>query len=101
MAYLQKNVNFVINYFSEKIPLIRPILPEATYLVWLDCRKLEMNDRQLKIFFIEKAKLGLSDGPIFGKGGSGFQRMNIACPRKKIIIALNRLNKAMDEYLKE
>jgi len=101
MAYLRENLDFVINYFSENIPLIKPVTPEATYLVWLDCRKLGMNSRQLKKFFIEKAKLGLSDGPIFGKGGTGFQRMNIACPREKIKMALLRLNKAINEYLKD
>ena len=101
MAYLQDNLKFVINYFHENIPLIRPVIPEATYLLWLDCRKLGMPGQQLKKFFIDKAKLGLSDGPIFGKGGAGFQRMNIACPREKINMALQRLNKAINEYLKD
>jgi cystathionine beta-lyase len=101
MDYLQGNVDFVVNYLSRNIPLIKPVIPEATYLLWLDCRKLEMDRRQLKKFFIEKAKLGLSDGPVFGKGGSGFQRMNIGCPREKIKMALHRLNKAINDYLKD
>ena len=101
MAYVQSNLNFVINYFSDNIPMIKPLVPEATYLVWLDCRKLGLNKARLKKFLIEKAKLGLSDGPIFGKEGTGFQRMNIACPREKIELALTRLNKAINENLKE
>jgi cystathionine beta-lyase len=101
MDYLQGNIDFVINYLSRNIPLIKPVIPEATYLLWLDCRKLGMDRRQLKKFFIEKAKLGLSDGPVFGKGGSGFQRMNIGCPREKIKMALHRLNKATNDYLKD
>ncbi len=101
MDYLQGNLDFVVNYLSRNIPLIKPVIPEATYLLWLDCRKLGMNRRQLKKFFVEKAKLGLSDGPVFGKGGSGFQRMNIGCPREKIKMALQRLNKAINDYLKD
>jgi cystathionine beta-lyase len=101
MDYLQGNLDFAVNYLSRNIPLIKPVIPEATYLLWLDCRKLGMNSRQLKKFLIEKAKLGLSDGPAFGKGGSGFQRMNIGCPREKLKMALHRLNKAIHEYLKD
>jgi cystathionine beta-lyase len=101
MDYLQGNLDFAVNYLSRNIPMIKPVIPEATYLLWLDCRKLGMDRRQLKKFFIEKAKLGLSDGPVFGKGGSGFQRMNIGCPREKIKMALHRLNKATNDYLKD
>ncbi len=101
MAYLHSNLNFVVNYLSDNIPVIKPVIPEATYLVWLDCRKLGLNKDRLKKFLIEKAKLGLSDGPIFGREGTGFQRMNIACPREKIKLALASLNKAISENLKE
>jgi cystathionine beta-lyase len=101
MDYLQGNLDFAVNYLSRNIPMIKPVIPEATYLLWLDCRKLGMDRRQLKKFFIEKAKLGLSDGPVFGKGGSGFQRMNIGCPREKIKMALHRLDKATNDYLKD
>jgi len=97
MSYVHNNLKFLINYLADNIPLIKPVIPEATYLVWLDCRKLGMNKHELKKFFIEKAKLGLSDGPIFGKGGEGFQKMNIACPEEKLKLALARLNKAINE----
>jgi cystathionine beta-lyase len=97
MNYLQSNMDFLLKYMSENISLIKPVKPEATYLIWLDFRELKMDPVQLRKFLIEKAKLGLSDGPLFGAEGAGFQRMNIACPREKIEIALKRLRKAIDE----
>ncbi len=100
MAYIQNNVNHLDSYLSAHIPPVKVIKPEATYLVWLDCRDLEMDKSQLKKFFIEKAKLGLSDGPIFGDEGAGFQRMNVACPMEKLDIALKRLDKAIHKNFK-
>ena len=72
--------------------------PEATYMIWLDCRNLKMNDKTLRNFLIKEAKIGLNDGPVFGIGGEGFQRMNIACPLSVIEKALIRLKKAVDNY---
>jgi len=72
--------------------------PEATYMIWLDCRNLKMNDKTLRNFLIKEAKIGLNDGPVFGIGGEGFQRMNIACPQSVIEKALIRLKKAVDNY---
>ncbi len=97
MVYIHNNLKYLISYLAENIPVIKPVIPEATYLVWLDCRKLGMKSRELRKFLIEKAKLGLSDGPVFGAGGTGFQRMNIACPAEKLKLALTRLNKAINE----
>ncbi len=97
MDYIRSNLDYLTKYLADNIPVIRPVKPEATYLVWLDCRGLEMEPAQLKKFFIEKAKLGLSDGPVFGEEGAGFQRMNIACPREKLKTALKRLEKAINE----
>ncbi|MBW1708919.1 MAG: PatB family C-S lyase, partial [Deltaproteobacteria bacterium] len=81
LEYLQQNMEFTLRYFEEKIPEIKVIKPEATYLLWLDCRKLGFDNKGLKEFMIKKAKVGLDDGPPFGPGGEGFQRINIACPR--------------------
>ena len=64
-------------------------------MVWLDCRGLGLNNRELKDFMIKKAKVGLDDGPIFGQGGEGFQRLNIACPRKTLEEGLRRIEKAV------
>jgi len=72
------------------------IRPEATYLVWLDFRELGLNKEELKKFILKKAKLGLNDGPVFGPGGEGFQRMNVACPRSIVVEAMERLKRAVD-----
>jgi len=88
-------LDFLKTYVKDKIPEIEVIEPEATYLIWLDCKKLGMDDKALKNFVIHQANLGLSDGPLFGTGGSGFQRINIACPRKYLETALSRLYSAL------
>ena len=94
--YLHQNLKFTIEYFEEKIPRIKVIRPEATYLVWFDCRELWLDNRELKDFMIKKAKVGLDDGPIFGQGGEGFQRLNLACPRTTLEQGLKRIEKAVN-----
>jgi cystathionine beta-lyase len=96
LEYLQGNLDFLLGYFETKIPSIRVIKPQGTYLVWLDCRALGMDDMTLRDFMRQQAKVGLDDGFLFGKGGSGFQRMNIACPRKLLEEALNRIETAVN-----
>ena len=96
LDYLQGNLEFTLTYFTEKIPKIKPIKPQGTYLLWLDCRALGMDDKALSSFMREKAKVGLDDGFMFGAGGAGFQRMNIACPRSILKEALERIEKAVE-----
>jgi len=96
LIYLHQNLEFTTQYFEERIPRIKVIEPEATYLVWLDCRGLGLNNRELKDFMIKKAKVGLDDGSIFGQGGEGFQRLNIACPRKTLEKGLRRIEAAVN-----
>ena len=96
LEYLQGNLEFTLTYFTEIIPKIKPIKPQGTYLLWLDCRALGMDDKALSSFMREKAKVGLDDGFMFGAGGSGFQRMNIACPRSILKEALERIEKAVE-----
>jgi cystathionine beta-lyase len=96
LDYLQGNLDFTLDYFKQKIPKISVIKPQATYLLWLDCRGLGLDDKALSSFMKEKAKVGMNDGFIFGAGGSGFQRMNIACPRSILQEALQRIQKAVD-----
>lgn len=98
LEYLEGNLEFLVRYFAERIPAIKVIKPEGTYLVWLDCRKLGMDTERLKSFMIEKARVGLEDGTIFGAGGAGFERMNIACPRTTLKEALKRIEMAVDSY---
>jgi cystathionine beta-lyase len=91
LDYLQGNLDFMLAYFADRIPRIKVIQPQGTYLIWLDCRQLGMDDLSLKNFIREKARVGLNDGFLFGKAGSGFQRMNIACPRSILEEALRRI----------
>ncbi|MFC2009811.1 hypothetical protein ACFLT6_00180 [Chloroflexota bacterium] len=95
LEYLRGNLEFTINYFTENIPGITVIRPQGTHLVWLDCRALGLDDMTLRSFMREKARVGLDDGFLFGFGGSGFQRMNIACPRSILEEALHRIDIAV------
>jgi cysteine-S-conjugate beta-lyase len=98
LDYLQGNLDFMIEFFRNRIPRIEIIQPQGTYLVWLDCRRLGLNDQALKSFMAEKARVGLDDGYLFGEGGSGFERMNIACPRSILEEALERIEKAVNSH---
>jgi cystathionine beta-lyase len=69
---------------------------EGTYLAWLDFRRYGFSAEELKDRIIQKARLALNDGPMFGPGGEGFQRMNLACPRQVLRQALDRLKAALD-----
>lgn len=94
MLYLKNTRDQVDGYLAEYLPDIQLIKPEGTYLLWLDCRALNMNDKQLKHFFVQEAGVGLSPGALFGKNGSGFMRMNIGTPRHNIMTALENIRKA-------
>ena len=96
MEYLQGNRDFMMSYLKERIPRIKLAEPEATYLMWLDCRDLKMSQDELKAFLFDRAKLGLNDGSTFGAEGVGFMRMNIACPRSTVEEAMERLEKAVN-----
>jgi cystathionine beta-lyase len=95
LVYLTQTRDFVSHYLAEHIPKIKLIQPEGTYLLWLDCRELGLNDRELKHFFIHQAKVGMNPGIVFGEGGSGFMRMNIGASRRVIAEALERIRNAV------
>jgi len=95
MDYLQRNLEFLTEYIETRIPRIKVIKLEGTYLVWLDCLDLKMDPMELRRFMREEAKVGLDDGFVFGPGGEGFQRMNIACPRAILEEALGRIESAV------
>ena len=88
-------MEFVKEYCRQHIPQIKPNLPDATYLVWLDCRELGLSNEQLRKFMIEKAKIGLNEGNSFGRSLSGFMRLNVACPRSVLEKALGQLEAAV------
>lgn len=91
--YLAKNLEFVRNYLHKKIPKIKLIEPEGTYLLWLDFNALGLSDDELDNVIVNKAKLWLDRGTMFGEEGKGYQRLNIASPRIVIKEAMDRLYK--------
>lgn len=95
LAYIEENIRFVEDFCREHIPGIRPLRPQASFLVWLNCRDLHLNHEQLLDLFIDKAHLALNDGKMFGPGGEGFMRLNVASPRVIIRQALEQLAEAV------
>ena len=81
LPYLSANFDYVVDYCRTRIPQIKTFAPDATYLMWLDCRELGLSNQELHDFMIQKAKLGLNDGCSFDRQLSGFMRLNAACPR--------------------
>jgi len=96
LDYLHGNLDFLMEYVEKNIPQIKVIKPEGTYLVWLDFRPLGMDPLSLENFLLEKAKVAFDDGYIFGPGGEGFERINIACPRSLLKEGLDRVSKAIN-----
>lgn len=94
LAYLQGNLDFLTRFFKERIPKIKVVRPQGTYLVWLDCRDLGLDRKSLREFFVNKAGVGLDEGHRFGAAGEGFMRMNIACPRSILEEALRKIETA-------
>ncbi len=94
LDYLWDNYLFLNEFISVRIPKIKVMKPEATYLVWLDFTEFRMKDEELSKFIIEKAKVGLNNGGRFGKGGDGWMRINIGCPRSVLQEGLERMEKA-------
>ncbi len=100
LEYLDGNFEFIRSYCAENIPQIKPNIPDATYLVWLDCRALGLDNETLRKFMIEKAGLGLNEGYTFGRSLSGYMRLNAACPRSVLEKALDQLKSAIDNLNK-
>jgi cystathionine beta-lyase len=94
MKYLDSNLYYLLESFSQ-IPQIKPIKPEATYLLWLDCKELGLNDKELEDFFIKRASLGLNSGVSFSQTGSGFMRLNFATHRKTLEQSIKNLKNSL------
>ena len=96
LGYIGGNFEFIKDYCAANIPQVKPNVPDATYLVWLDCRGLGMGNEELRSFMIHKAGLGLNEGWSFGRSLSGFMRLNAACPRPVLEKAMEQLKHAVD-----
>ena len=96
MVLVYTNVQLQMVMEKKNMPQIKVMVPEASFLVWLDCRDLGMNGDQLKRFMVDKAKVAMNNGSMFGEGGEGFQRLNVGTPRSILVEALNQIKKAIN-----
>ena len=94
--YIKENIDYTENFVREHLPAIKMTKPEGTYLVWLDFRQLGLSVGELDELIVQKAGLWLDSGSIFGETGKGFQRINVACPRKTLEEALQYLEEAVN-----
>lgn len=97
LEYIRGNMKFVVEYIEKNIPELKTHFPEATYLCWINAKALNMTDEQLIEFFATKANVGLSSGITFGKSGSGYVRLNVACSRKILEKAMDNISRAIKE----
>ena len=95
LDYIQGNIDFTEQFLKERIPAIGMIRPQASYLIFLDCRRLGLPQPELVNLFVDKAHLALNDGTMFGRGGEGFMRLNLGCPRSVLRRALEQLEEAV------
>lgn len=95
LVYLEASRDQAAAYINSEIPGMRAVLPEATYMMWIDCRELGLSDRELEDLLVHKAKVALNPGDSFGPGGEGFVRMNFAEPRALLAEALERIRRAV------
>jgi len=98
LEYVLTNINFVVDFLKVNIPQIKPMIPDASFLIWLNCKELGMDDDDLFDFFVKKAGLGLNKGTIFGPGGEYHLRFNVACPRNVLEKAMKQLQLAVNSY---
>ncbi|MBQ7162780.1 MAG: cystathionine beta-lyase, partial [Bacteroidales bacterium] len=95
LRYVEDNIRYVEDYCRKYLPTITPLRPQASFLVWLDCRGLGLSHHRLVDLFVNRARLALNDGDIFGPGGQGFMRLNVGTPRAILTQALERLRTAL------
>ena len=96
LSYVQGNVDFVDGWLRANLPQIRAVRPQASFLVWLDCRRLGLSQEALVDLFVNRARLALNDGSVFGQEGVGYMRLNVGCPRVLLKEALEALAAAFN-----
>lgn len=101
LEYVEENIKFVEYFCLEDLPQIRPLRPQASFLVWLNCRDLHLNQDELNDLFVNSARLALNDGAMFGKEGTGFMRLNVGEPRSMLEKAMIQLKEAVDGLKKK
>jgi len=96
LDYVKGNIDYIVDFLKKNVPQVVPMIPEASFLVWLDCKALGMETDDLHKFFSLQAKLGLNKGTIFGEGGEYHLRLNVACSRRVLEQAMMQLKEAVD-----
>lgn len=97
VTYLHENIKLVNEFAKKHLPILNVIVPESTFLIWIDCRKMGWTKKELNSFFYDKAKVAINEGGMFGVGGEGFIRLNIGCPKNVVQKALEQIKEAYDE----
>ena len=100
IAYLQQNILFTKDFINNNIPVLKLIEPEATFMLWIDFRETGIEDQQLRNLLVKDARVGLSNGILFGPDGEGFQRINIGCPRATLEKGLRQIAGALRKVLR-
>ena len=95
-AYVQANIDHAVSFLRANAPTIACSKPDATFMLWLDCRDLPLKGVNPATFFLERGRLALNDGATFGETGQGFVRMNLACPRCLVDDGLGRIVRALE-----
>jgi len=97
LEYLGENIKLITKKIDNEIEGIHVIQPEGTYLAWLDCRELPLDNSKIHQFMIDEAKVGMNDGASFGVNGEGFQRLNFGCPKSVLEKSLSQIEKAVQK----
>ena len=95
IVHIDGNMQYVVDFIAEKLPEIKVVKPEGTYLMWLDFNGTKIPQDKIQEFLINEAKVAMNDGGSFGSNGKGFARMNVACPRYMVEEAMERIEKAL------
>lgn len=95
LQYVQNNIDFTEHFLQTELPAISMIRPQASFLIFLNCKKLNLEQPELEKLFLNKARLALNSGTMFGQEGEGFMRLNVGCPLDTLQEALYRLKTAL------
>lgn len=95
IEHIDGNMQYVIDFINERLPMVKTVKPEGTYLMWLDFNNIGIAQDKIQEFLINEAKVAMNDGGTFGENGKGFARMNVACPRYMVEEAMEQIEKAI------
>lgn len=96
LDYVRGNMNYAVSFIHEQLPMLRPIISEGTYLLWVDCRELGLSSAAIKQLMYREARIAFNEGSLYGEQGNGFLRINLACPRALLSQALDQFKAASD-----